>query len=1195
MILNPIKFYTYTKVYKAIKKSGLFDSKYYLFQYPDIRMQDRDPLQHYILYGAQERRNPSAHFDTAYYLQTYADVEKNQINPLYHYVVFGKEEGRACSTRKSGATGTNSLSTQINKERLNVCLLVPGGKEKGESSTYIRLINPFATLEEKFHVVVLAKKFDYNTLREFDICILQRNAIENADDAKRVINILKESQIPLIIDIDDAIGLTSKHATNLYMQKMHGIMTYLMNNANMIWFSTHELARFYNIKRCKHQYIIPNALDKSLWTKASKPKQTSSKIRFVYMGTSTHDDDFYGLLYPALQKLHQKYPGKFELTLIGALKNVPTQEWIKVKPLPNGFMKYPEFVQWFVNNSDYDIGLSPLLDNDFNRCKTDIKFLDYLAIDCVAMLSKSKAYDKPEIAEYSIMVENTQWYEALEKVIVDPKIIKEKKKKSYQHYLWQTRSLAKNSEFMAEKIGDLLTDSYEKIDCMISCWLGVDDVLVDGLIALEKSLSLKGIQSSFVVSGKIIEEKLKNAVHAPIDFCPTNISSNDGGGYYFREEDKKIQQLMKAEQVWTHKAGVSQRIASAYAYWLDYLHNHQVKHMLIWGNTAPMSQLFVMLCQELNIEYTIIERGHFSSTLLADSLGQLGFGTKQKQFENNKMDLLPQNYKKERMQEILNWINKGTTSQYAQKNLKETDELQQILKKKKEKKVLLFLGANDFGSGMRGLNVQPRANTWFHNTQDALDSIVQVLPNRFDDVLLVIKPHPSAQLKVSKDLAEENYIFASTTSINELIKSADVCITTTSTVLGYCIALGKPTLQFGITDSTNSKEIYDVWHPSVISSYLRDALGEQFFIKREDEYSEYVLNLFDSHLIGVNDEVPVRHGIEDFASHLFQRIFKGVNTYEYEIVHNSPSVSKRLYDDIAKRERKYYDLHLMANIDEKDLPKLAIVIPVYDDLDGLKCCVESAVKYRAENNNYDIVMVWDCGPREETLSYCRDAKEKYGIDLIENRVNIGFSGTVNKGILKYKTHDIVLLNSDTIVHSDWALRMQKAAYVDKKIGSVNPLSNNATLNNVPFPSGTPFPKDSVAFVEHVDTISKNELKVAVEVPVSHGFCVFIKRSIIDIIGLFDEQKFGKGHSEDNEYSMRIRSKGFTCITTTNVYIGHDGGTSFKEDSEPWKNNGRKIMREQFPSYFDEIRLFFHNDPLTKERKHLESSYKKFFD
>ncbi|TLS71834.1 glycosyltransferase [Aliarcobacter thereius] len=1196
MNINPIKLYKYQKVYKIIKNSGLFDSKYYLFNYPDVRNQDIDPIKHYILNGAKERRNPSAHFDTNYYLNTYKDIDLNKINPLFHYIVYGQKEGRLSVSNKTIKKNNSKsfyLDSKNNKNKLNICLLVPGGIEKGESSTYIRLINPLFLIQDKVNIIISPREINFNELSRFDICILQRNAIDNAENAKKLIEILKNNKIPLVVDIDDAFGITSKHSLNPYMKKMESIIAFLMNNADMIWFSTHQLADFYNNKKCQNQYVIPNALDKALWTN-NRIKQKSEKIRFVYMGTSTHDEDFYELLLPAFKKLHIKYSNKFELTIVGALKKFPSENWIKVENIPGGFMKYPDFVKWFVNNSQYDIGLSPLTINDFNNCKTDIKFLDYLALGCVPMLSKCKAYDKNEISDYSIIVENNKWFEEIEKIIKNPNLLEDKKKSDVSKYLWEERSLYKNSSFMYDKILQLFQRQKNKIDCLISCWLGVDDILIDGLISLEKKLNSRGINSNFIVSGKIVEEKLNKLLNHKVIFSPAIISRSDINENYLNNKKVVFKSLCHVDTIWTKKKQSIEKISSVYAYWKEYLLNHQVKHMLIWGNTAPMSQLFIMLCQELEVEYTIIERGHFSGTLLADSLGQLGFGTKQKQFENNKMSLLSESYKKERMKEIISWIEKGTTSQYAEKNQKETDELKEILKKKKDKKILLFLGANDLGSGMKDLNTKPRANTWFRNSQDALNSLVEVLPNKFDDVLLVIKPHPSANLEVSDKLSNNNYIFANTTSINELIKNADVCVTTTSTVLGYCVAFGKPTLQFGITDSTNSNEIYDVWHPSVIASYLRDALNEQFFIDKKDGYSEYVLNLFDSHLIRVNEEVPTRLNINDFASHLFNRVYKGVNSYEYDIVHNSPEVSKKLYDDIANRDRKYYDLNLIDTIDEKELPKLAIIIPVYDDLVGLRRNVERVVKYREDNNNYDIVLIWDCGPNIETLEYCREAQEKYGIDLIENKVNIGFSGTVNKGILKYKTHDVIVHNSDTIVHSDWAIRMQKSAYVDEEIGSVNPLSNNATLNNVPFPNGIPFPKEPIEFVEYIDSIAKKELKVAVEAPVSHGFCVFIKRSIIDIIGLFDEQKFGKGHSEDNEYSMRIRSKGFKCITTTNVFVGHDGGTSFKEDSEPWKNNGRKIMREEFPNYFDEIRLFFHNDPISKERKVLESHFKRFF-
>lgn len=72
----------------------MFDRKYYLLTYPDVRHADVSPLFHYIKYGWREGRNPSSMFNTRYYLQTNPDVFLSNINPLVHYIRFGKLEGR---------------------------------------------------------------------------------------------------------------------------------------------------------------------------------------------------------------------------------------------------------------------------------------------------------------------------------------------------------------------------------------------------------------------------------------------------------------------------------------------------------------------------------------------------------------------------------------------------------------------------------------------------------------------------------------------------------------------------------------------------------------------------------------------------------------------------------------------------------------------------------------------------------------------------------------------------------------------------------------------------------------------------------------------------------------------------------------------------------------------------------------------
>jgi len=71
--------------YLQIKPSGLFDAKYYLETYPDVRRADIDPLMHFIKIGWKEGRNPSSTFSTKQYLEVNAALKNAAVNPLLHY------------------------------------------------------------------------------------------------------------------------------------------------------------------------------------------------------------------------------------------------------------------------------------------------------------------------------------------------------------------------------------------------------------------------------------------------------------------------------------------------------------------------------------------------------------------------------------------------------------------------------------------------------------------------------------------------------------------------------------------------------------------------------------------------------------------------------------------------------------------------------------------------------------------------------------------------------------------------------------------------------------------------------------------------------------------------------------------------------------------------------------------------------
>ena len=73
---------------------ALFDSSFYLEMNPDVAAGGSNPLVHFALYGGKEGRDPHPLFRCAYYLEKYRDVRKSGLNPLLHYLQQGAVEGR---------------------------------------------------------------------------------------------------------------------------------------------------------------------------------------------------------------------------------------------------------------------------------------------------------------------------------------------------------------------------------------------------------------------------------------------------------------------------------------------------------------------------------------------------------------------------------------------------------------------------------------------------------------------------------------------------------------------------------------------------------------------------------------------------------------------------------------------------------------------------------------------------------------------------------------------------------------------------------------------------------------------------------------------------------------------------------------------------------------------------------------------
>lgn len=139
--------------------------------------------------------------------------------------------------------------------------------------------------------------------------------------------------------------------------------------------------------------------------------------------------------------------------------------------------------------------------------------------------------------------------------------------------------------------------------------------------------------------------------------------------------------------------------------------------------------------------------------------------------------------------------------------------------------------------------------------------------------------------------------------------------------------------------------------------------------------------------------------------------------------------------------------------------------------------------------------------------------------------DIGWLQACNK-LMQETTGDIILLNDDTLVLTDIAQEMHDLAYSDPTIGIVGGLSLQAEgdrINNYGIYVGPDGNTAHKHYGKSPETVSVEDQK-AVE-----GSCIYIKREVIDKIGLFDPE-YGMGYREEVDYCFRAREQGYRVVS-----------------------------------------------------------------
>jgi len=259
-------------------------------------------------------------------------------------------------------------------------------------------------------------------------------------------------------------------------------------------------------------------------------------------------------------------------------------------------------------------------------------------------------------------------------------------------------------------------------------------------------------------------------------------------------------------------------------------------------------------------------------------------------------------------------------------------------------------------------------------------------------------------------------------------------------------------------------------------------------------------------------------------------------------------------------------------------PAVDVIIPVYGGFEETCAAVKTAAS-SLDSTWARLVVINDCSPEPAITQWLRDNHAALGYELLENDKNLGFVGTVNRGMRLRPDADVLLLNSDVEVANDWLERLQDCAYSRDKVASVTATANNATICSFPvFCEDNELPTGFD--VQSLDEVFRRAVpaNMAVEIPSGIGCCMYMRRDVMDAIGLFDEETFGRGYGEENDWCQCAIKHGGHNLHALNVFIYHKGAVSFAEESDSRKEKNLQILARRYPSYHFDVQAFIKSDP-----------------
>ena len=203
-----------------------------------------------------------------------------------------------------------------------------------------------------------------------------------------------------------------------------------------------------------------------------------------------------------------------------------------------------------------------------------------------------------------------------------------------------------------------------------------------------------------------------------------------------------------------------------------------------------------------------------------------------------------------------------------------------------------------------------------------------------------------------------------------------------------------------------------------------------------------------------------------------------------------------------------------------------LVLLSWNHLEETRPCLESLLETTRVPCRLLIV---DNGSEPDVRNFLSVVKPRGAIkdvQLLQNETNEGFPRGMNRGIQASTSQYVCLLNNDLRFAVGWMREMMRVAEANPTVGVINPTSS--TFGN--------YPPRGMSLQAYADSLLARSGRF-VEVGMCIGFCMLIKREVLDKVGGLSEE-VERIFFEDEDFCMRAQRAGYRSVVAEAAYVYH---------------------------------------------------------